>query len=157
MQARKWPFLVSFCYAKCHHLKKVTCKRTLWQGFICLRPMTPQTLLTHCICASYFQTYWASKQTRYIVACTGKIWLKNIYTFALLLRPGNLVRCGPGALTYAPEVGRESSDPCAREVTEAHHLRPLRATGQPGKIVVQVLSFSAYMGTEMLRYYCRAK
>jgi hypothetical protein len=55
--------------------------------------------------------------------------------------------CGPGALTY---VGREASEPCAREVKEeAPHLRPLRATGQAGKIVLQSVSFAAYMGTEM--------
>jgi hypothetical protein len=30
--------------AKCRHLKKLTCKGTLWPVFICLRPRTPYTL-----------------------------------------------------------------------------------------------------------------
>ncbi len=59
------------------------------------------------------------------------------------------MRCGPGALTYVPEVGRLASDLCAREVKEATNLRPLRATGQAGKIVVHNLYFAAFLDTEM--------
>jgi hypothetical protein len=53
------------------------------------------------------------------------------------------VRCGPGALTYVAEVGREAGEPCARDVKETHHLRPLRATGQAGKIVVTKIIFNS--------------
>jgi hypothetical protein len=35
--------------AKCRHLKILTCKGTLRQVFICLRPRTPYTPLSHCI------------------------------------------------------------------------------------------------------------
>ncbi len=35
--------------AKCRHLKKLTCKVTLRQLFICLRLRTPYPPLTHCI------------------------------------------------------------------------------------------------------------
>ncbi len=35
--------------AKCRHLKKLTCKGTSRQVFICLRPRTPYFPLTHCI------------------------------------------------------------------------------------------------------------
>jgi hypothetical protein len=33
--------------AKCRHLKKVPCKGTLWQVFICMRPGPPR--LTRCL------------------------------------------------------------------------------------------------------------
>jgi hypothetical protein len=38
-------------------------------------------------------------------------------------------------------MGRESSDPCAREVKEATNLRPLRSTGHAGKAVVTKIGF----------------
>ncbi len=35
--------------AKCRHLKKMTCRGTLRQVFICMMPKTPSPTLTHCI------------------------------------------------------------------------------------------------------------
>ncbi len=45
----RWKIKLIEGNAKCRHLKKLTCKETLWQVFICLRPRTQNPPLSHTV------------------------------------------------------------------------------------------------------------